>query len=99
MKRAVVTHEKSALPIQYLLLKEQTESGNLHATVDITIKIEIENRNRTLQKVCHVEFERKFMKFEESLTSVKFEALVGNNCKKTRNNEILEFLLVYIRML
>ena len=38
------------------------------------------------------------MKFEESLTSMKFETLVKNGRKKRKNHEVLQFLLVYIRM-
>ena len=41
---------------------------------------------------------QRFMKFEESLTSMKFETLVENGCKKRKNHEVLQFLLVYVRM-
>ena len=96
MKRAVATHEQSAVAIQYLLLKELTQSGDLYITEDITSYIE--TANRALEKNDYVKFQRAFMKFEESLTSMKFETLVENSCKKRKNQEVLQFFLVYIRM-
>ena len=88
MKRTVATHEQSAFSIQYLLLKNLTESGDLYATEYIS--------NCALKN--HVEFQKTFKKFEESLTSTDFETLVKNACKKRTNNEVLKFLLVYIKM-
>ena len=54
MKRTVATHEQPALAIQYLLLKELTESGDLYITEDITSYIE--TANRALEKNDHVKF-------------------------------------------
>ena len=79
MKRTVATHEQPALAIQYLLLKELTESGDLYITEDITSYIE--TANRALEKNDHVKFQRAFIKFEETLTSMKFETLVENGSK------------------
>ena len=87
MKRAVATHEQSALAIQYLLLKESNESGDLYATQDITSFIE--TANRSLEKSDHVKFQSTIKKFEEYLTSREFETLVEKDCKKKANNEVL----------
>ena len=94
MKRTVATHEQSAFSIQYLLLKNLTESGDLYATEYISNCIV--TASRALKN--HVEFQKTFKKFEESLTSTDFETLVKNACKKRTNNEVLKFLLVYIKM-
>ena len=96
MKRAVATHEQSALAIQYLLLRELTEPGDLYITQDITSYIN--TSNRALEKNDHVKFQRAFMKFGESLTSIKFETLAENGCKKRKNHEVLQLLLVCIRI-
>ena len=45
MKRAVATHEQSALAIQHLLMKELTTSVDLYATEDITNYCESANRS------------------------------------------------------
>ena len=44
MKRPVATHEQSSFAIQYLLLKELSELGDLYATEDITNYIETVDR-------------------------------------------------------
>ena len=56
MKRAVATHEQSALPIQYLLLKDLTESGYSYATEDM--KNDIATANRALE--THAELQKEF---------------------------------------
>ena len=58
----------------------------------------METANRTLEKNDHFECQRTFKKYEESLTSMKFETLIEIGCKKRTNNEVLKFLLVYIGM-
>ena len=54
MKRAVATHDQSALAIQYLLLKELTESGDLYITEGITSYIE--TANHALEKTIMLNF-------------------------------------------
>ena len=54
MKQAVATHEQSTLGIQYLLLEELTESGDLYAMEDITSYIEI--ANHALEKTIMLSF-------------------------------------------
>ena len=54
IKRGVATHEQSALAIQYLLLKELTESGDLYITEGITSYIE--TANRALEKTIMLNF-------------------------------------------
>ena len=78
-------------------IKEPTESGDLYVTEDVTSYTE--TANRALEKNDHVKFQRAFLKFEESLTSIKFETLVENGCKKRKNHEVLQFLPVYVRMM
>ena len=94
MKRTVATHEQSALLIQYLLIKDLTVSGDLNATE--YLRNCIVTATRALEN--HVEFQKAFKKFEESLTSTEFETLVENACYKRTNNKNLKFLLVYIKM-
>ena len=94
MKRTVATHEQSALLIQYLLIKDLTVSGDLNATE--YLRNCIVTATRALEN--HVEFQKAFKKFEESLTSTEFETLVENACNKRTNNKVLKFLLVYIKM-
>ena len=55
MKRAVATHEQSAVAIQYLLLKELTQSGDLYITEDITSYIE--TANCALKKTIMLNFQ------------------------------------------
>ena len=94
MKRTVATHEQSALLIQYLLIKDLTVSGDLNATE--YLRNCIVTATRALEN--HVEFQKAFKKFEESLTSTEFETLVENACCKRTNNKVLKFLLVYIKL-
>ena len=61
------------------MVGELTESGDLYITEDITSYIE--TANRALEKNDYVKFQRAFMKFEETLTSMKFETLVENDSK------------------
>ena len=94
MKRTVATHEQYALSVQYLLLKDLTDSDDLYATE--YIRNCIVTASRALEN--HVEFQNAFKKSEESLTFTEFEILVENACKKRTNNEVLKFLLFYIKM-
>ena len=74
MERAVAicnTDAQSASAIQYLILKELTESGNLYGTEDI--RSYIEATNCALERSNHVEFQKTFKNLKESLISMEFD--------------------------